>query len=105
MVIKYGIQTKEVLMPFPELIWTAGGIIGGLLLIESLSLTTKGKVGIWIIFASFIFQVYWVITHPWIPGNSLPQVIVVSVILVVGLTMIWIGRRVKKNNRDTPVKG
>lgn len=82
-------------MPFSELIWTAGGIIGGLLLIDSLSLTTKGKVGVWIIFASFIFQVYWVITHPWIPDNSLPQVIVVTVILVVGLPLIWIGRKGK----------
>lgn len=82
-------------MPFPELIWIAGGIIGGLLLLDSFSITKRGKVGVWLIFASFVFQVYWVITHPWIPGNSLYQVIVVTIILMVGLPLMWIVRRGK----------
>lgn len=83
-------------MPFPDLVWTAGVIIGGLLLIDSLSLTKRGRVGVWVVFASFIFQVYWEITHPWVVGNSLPEVIVTTVIIVVGLSLmliLWLRRR------------
>lgn len=84
-------------MPFPDLVWTAGGIVGGLLLIDSIGLNTRGKVGIWIIFASFLFQVYWEITHPWSRETSLSQIIVVTVILVVGLLYMWARLRAKKS--------
>jgi hypothetical protein len=83
-------------MPYPDLVWTAGGIIGGLLLIDSLTLTPKGKVGIWIIFAAFLFQVYWEITHPWASDTGILQVICVTVILVVGLLYMWARPRAKK---------
>ena len=85
-------------MQYPELVWTAGGIIGGLLLIDSLTLTTKGKAGIWIIFASFVFQAYWEITHPWTQVTSLVQVIFVTGVLIIGLgiLMVWSMLRAKK---------
>ena len=83
-------------MLYPDLIWVAGGIIGGLLLIDSLNLNKRGIVGIWIIFASFIFQVYWEITHPWIMDISLVAIGVTTFILVFGLLILLalhIGRR------------
>jgi len=79
-------------MQYPDLIWTAGGIIGGLLLIDSLSLAKKGTVGIWIIFASFIFQVYWEITHPWIMDISLFAIGITTFILVFGLLILMVSR-------------
>ena len=79
-------------MQYPDLIWTAGVIIGGLLLIDSLSLTKTGTVGIWIIFASFIFQVYWEITHPWIMDVSLFAIGITTFILVIGLLVLVVLR-------------
>jgi len=90
-------------MLYPDLIWTAGGIIGGYLLIEnSESLSNKGKWGVWVIFASFLFQVYWDITHPWVKADSPWELLYVTVLAVVGLVMFWCSMRKKKGTPTKP---
>lgn len=72
-------------LPFPDLVWTAGGIIGGYLLIENVtSISKKGKVGVWVIFGSFIFQVLWEVNNPW-TAASLWQDIYVIIMVIVGV--------------------
>jgi len=74
-------------LPFPELVWTACGIIGGYLLIENTDkLTNKGQAGVWVIFAGFMLQVYWGITHPW-TSYSWWNIIYVTVCFVVGMVV------------------
>ena len=85
-------------LPYPDLVWTAGGIIGGFLLIENASgLTKKGKAGVWLIFGSFMFQVYWAITHPWVEKYGWWEVGYVTLMLVVGLIIFLRSMNKRKN--------
>ena len=83
-----------------DLVWTGMGAFGGLLLIDSLT-TTKAKLGVWIIFLGYMFQVYWEFTHPW-SSDSLRQVIDISVIIIVSFAIAFyqpLVKRFKKSSR------
>ena len=83
-------------MPFPDLVWAALGIIGGLLLIGDTSrLATKEKWGIGLIFVGFLFQVYWNILHQTetaVTWNSASQIQIIYVTLIVVIPLfVWPG--------------
>ena len=92
-------------MPYPDLVWTTLAAIGGLLLIGDAShLSTKGKWGVWLIFAAFLVQVYWEILHQaeasklvW-NMTSQWQVGYVTFVLVLGVCIL-ICRRLKSRNQ------
>lgn len=57
-------------MPIPGIVWSGLAIIGGLLLIRNASkLKRNQRVGVMVIFAGFIFQVYWVLLHQTEPAE------------------------------------
>lgn len=70
-----------------DLVWTGIAVVGGLLLIDSLT-TTKAQLGAWLIFLAFLFQVYWEFTHPW-NSDSLWHVIDISVIIIFGFAFAF----------------
>jgi apolipoprotein N-acyltransferase len=101
-------------MAYPELVWTALVIIGGFLLIGDASqLSRQGRVGMMVIFAGFLVQVYWQILHqtemPPVTWNLLSQigVIYVTVLVVVLLLFGYPGplARRKKQERVSEVGG
>lgn len=93
------------IMPFPDIVWSGLAIIGGLLLMRDASkLKTNQKVGVMVIFAGFIFQVYWVLLHQTEPGEvtwnmtSIIGVIFVSIMVVALVLSIFpeiIGKKKK----------
>ena len=95
-------------MAYPEIVWTALVIIGGLLLIGDASRLSKpGQVGVMVIFGGFIFQVYWVILHPTeapaLAWNLASQISVgfVTLMVVILLLLVYpgpLGRRRKRGS-------
>jgi hypothetical protein len=83
-------------MSYIDLVWAGMAVFGGLLLIEDFQTTTKAKVGIWLIFVAYMFQVYWEFTHPWKWPDSLMQVISVSVIFIFSFSLAFGSRFLKK---------
>jgi len=99
-------------MAYPELVWTALVIVGGFLLIGDASqLSRQGRVGVMVIFAGFLVQVYWQILHqtetPPVTWNLLSQIGVIYVTVLVVVLLLFgypgpLGRR-KKQDRVSEV--
>ena len=89
--IKFG----GVVMPYPDLVWSALVIIGGFLLIGDASKLSKaGKAGVMVIFGGFLFQVYWALLHQTEPAavtwNLTSQIGVGWVTLLVIMLLVFV---------------
>ena len=91
-------------MPYPDLVWTVLGVIGGFLLIDEAKLRPRAKWGIGIIFSGFIFQVYWGITHPWSEASSGLLIFVTGYLIAAFLFLVWPGwlRKAKSRKKNKP---
>ena len=93
-------------MPFPDIVWSALVIIGGLLLIgDGSHLSKPGRAGVMVILSGFLFQVYWSLLHQTEPAKvtwnlaSQIGVIYVTVMVVVMVLLVYpgpLGRRRKR---------
>jgi threonine/homoserine efflux transporter RhtA len=85
-------------MPYPDLVWSALAIIGGLLLIKDASqLSGTQKAGVMVIFGGFIFRVCWALLHQTEPEavtwNLASQIGVgwVALLVVILLLLVYPG--------------
>lgn len=94
-------------MPYPDLVWTLLASVGGLLLIEQTwsHLRARGKWGVVLIYAGFLFQVYWEILHQTASSNlvwnttSQLQVAFVTFMVILSVILgIVIERKSRKRN-------
>lgn len=83
-------------MPYPSLVWSGLVIIGGLLLIAESKLTKMQYWGVGLIFFGFLFQTAWEVSHPWVPTDSLIQLIFIAVFVLSVLSFIVWPRRSRK---------
>jgi hypothetical protein len=89
-------------MLYPALLWTLFASVGGYLLLigHEKDLNRTNWWGVWLIFVGFVVQVYWEITHPWVEGQSLWQIIYVTVYLVIWFLVLirpgWLRKRTLK---------
>jgi len=75
-------------MLYPDLAWTLLATSGGLLLLGKRwpRLSPKEKLGVWLIYGGFLFQVYWDVTHPMTTASNW-QVIFVTVMVLVSVSL------------------
>ena len=89
-------------MPYPDLVWTVLASIGGLLLIEG-KLSTRGKWGVGLIYAGFLFQVYWEVVHQVEPSkfvwNATSQT-QVGFVTLVAIISIWMAIRAERRSNS-----
>ena len=78
-------------MPYPNLVWTVLGVIGGFLLIDESKLRLRDKWGVGVIFAGFLFQVYWEITHPWTDSTTSLLIFVTGYLVIAFFFLVWPG--------------
>ena len=86
-------------MPYPILVWTALGVIGGFLLVDESKLRPRQKWGIGLIFVGFIFQVYWEITHPWSESTISSLIFVTGYLAIAFCFLVWPGWLRKARSR------
>jgi len=79
-------------MLYPDLWWTGMVTIGGYLTLGNHKFSIREKWGIILIFAGFLWQVYYDISHPWAGIVSRVQLIYVTGYLVITIPLfVWPG--------------
>jgi len=90
-------------MQYPDLWWTALVTIGGYLTLGNREFSNKEKWGICLIFAGFLFQVYYDISHPWAGFASRIQLIDLTIYLVITIPLFvwpgWLAKHIAKKTK------